>query len=69
MDNLKQGAEGDLVKALQADLNKGCNAGLKEDGIFGPLTDAAVRKFQADAGLSVDGVVGADTRSELAKAL
>jgi DNA invertase Pin-like site-specific DNA recombinase/peptidoglycan hydrolase-like protein with peptidoglycan-binding domain len=32
------------------------------DGRYGPLTAAAVRRLQADYGLSVDGVVGAKTR-------
>ena len=31
------------------------------DGIFGPRTERAVLAFQADKGLSIDGVVGNET--------
>jgi peptidoglycan hydrolase-like protein with peptidoglycan-binding domain len=31
------------------------------DGIFGPLTEAAVKNYQADYSLQVDGVVGRQT--------
>lgn len=39
------------------------------DGVAGTRTRAAVRAFQADAGLVADGVVGALTRAALARAL
>ena len=35
------------------------------DGIFGPETERAVRAFQSENGLSVDGIVGANTWSAL----
>ncbi len=43
----------------QALVNKGYN--LDVDGVFGVGTEQAVRKFQADRGLDVDGVVGRET--------
>src|SRR5689334_20407342 len=48
---------GDDVRALQARLNLlGFNAG-RTDGIFGDRTDRAVRDFQRNVGLPVDGIV------------
>ena len=56
---LKLGSRGNEVKVLQEKLN------LKADGIFGPLTEEAVKDFQRSNGLKVDGIVGANTLSKL----
>jgi len=56
---LRKGDRGADVVALQTAL------GVRPDGDFGPATDAAVRLFQADRGLVVDGMVGAMTRVAL----
>lgn len=52
---LKKGSTGQEVKDLQKVLN--CAV----DGIFGPITEEAVRQFQEDNGLQVDGIVGPKT--------
>ncbi len=54
---------GDDVRELQFYLNRlGFNAG-REDGIFGQDTDRALRAFQHDMGLPVDGIAGTSTIS------
>ncbi|WP_287287076.1 peptidoglycan-binding protein [Okeania sp. SIO2B9] len=35
------------------------------DSVFGPQTDAAIKKFQQQNWLVVDGIVGSATRSAL----
>jgi N-acetylmuramoyl-L-alanine amidase len=51
---------GDDVRELQRRLNRlGFDAGTI-DGVFGPQTEEAVREFQANAGLRVDGIVGTE---------
>jgi peptidoglycan hydrolase-like protein with peptidoglycan-binding domain len=56
---LRVGSQGDLVAHVQTEL------GVASDGIFGPQTDAAVRKYQLSSGLDVDGIVGLATWSSL----
>lgn len=64
---LKKGSTGEYVKLLQSILvEKGYDPkGI--DGIFGPGCLAAVKKFQADNGLAVDGCVGPKTWAALTK--
>jgi peptidoglycan hydrolase-like protein with peptidoglycan-binding domain len=62
---LLDGKQGSRVLVLQRLLNA-TGAGLEADGIFGPNTDAAVRTFQQNNGLSVDGIVGDETWPVLA---
>lgn len=57
---LARGSNGGEVAQLQNLLNQ-FGAGLDVDGDFGPMTEAAVRNFQASHGLDVDGIVGPQT--------
>jgi hypothetical protein len=61
---LGQGATGLDVRELQAYLNGHFDA-VAVDGAFGPLTGAAVRRFQSKARIAVDGLVGPITRNAL----
>ena len=54
MTVLKKGSRGDDVKQLQELL------GINQDGIFGPNTEAALKTFQKDNGLTEDGQVIVD---------
>ena len=62
---LKYGASGEITKLIQEKLvSLGYNTnGI--DGIFGNGTLEAVRSFQANNGLEVDGIVGHNTISRL----
>ena len=61
---LKVNSTGNDVKLLQTSLNsKGYK--LTADGIFGPLTLAAVKNYQSKNGLKVDGLVGPATLAKL----
>lgn len=59
MKTIKKGSRGDDVATLQRKLN------LIADGIFGPITDEAVRDFQRNHNLIVDGIVGPKTWAAL----
>lgn len=63
---LKQGAKGKMVKILQMLLTDANSVYACEvDGSFGPATDRAVRLFQKNKGLAVDGSVGPKTWDKL----
>lgn len=56
--------QGEDVRHVQEALKKvGIN--IEPDGFFGRDTDSAVRQFQKQQELTVDGIVGAQTRKEL----
>lgn len=56
---LERGSRGHYVKVVQRKL------GITVDGIFGPVTEAAVKRFQGRQGLAVDGIVGPNTWAAL----
>ena len=65
--NIKQGAKGNAVKAIQYALNKlgyGNSGTSSVDGIFGSNTAKAVRAFQKAMGIKQDGIVGKNTREK-----
>jgi peptidoglycan hydrolase-like protein with peptidoglycan-binding domain len=61
---VRQGDQQHPVKTLQY-LLRARGRNLTVDGIFGPKTDAAVRAFQQQRALAVDGIVGRNTWSAL----
>ncbi len=56
---LKVGSTGAAVEAVQERLR------VPADGIYGPVTERAVRDFQSRSGILIDGVVGPVTWTEL----
>lgn len=62
--NIKKGSRGNDVRWLQCALTQR-GYRLVCDGIFGAKTDEAVRAFQADNDLIIDGIVGKLTRAKL----
>lgn len=59
MMTYKKGDKGEIVKQIQRALH------LLPDGIFGKITEEAVRAFQSENGLKVDGIVGPATLAKL----
>lgn len=55
METIKKGSKCAAVKILQSALH------LSQDGIFGSITEEAVRDFQRNNGLKDDGIVGETT--------
>ncbi len=66
---LKKGSSGPNVTNLQDILTKLGYALGTVDGIFGSMTENAVRSFQADAGIAVDGIAGPQTWGAIHKAI
>ena len=52
---VRKGAKGNITRWIQEEFN------IDADGIFGDLTEEAVKNFQRTRGLLVDGVVGKET--------
>lgn len=65
LPTLRLGSQGEDVKYLQNLLNYIYGPELNIDGIFGTKTETAVKKFQKDYGLAVDGIVGRNTWNKL----
>ena len=61
---LRRGMRGEDVKRIQREIGM---PAAEQDGIFGPKTERAVRAFQQNSGIQVDGVVGRQTQSAILK--
>ncbi len=66
---LRLGSQGNMVSTLQSMLAEAGFNPRGVDGIFGPNTEAAVKRFQASRGLVRDGIVGPTTWAALSAAL
>ncbi len=62
---MRLGDRGWDVAALQFLLQRAGHGPGRADGLFGPLTDAAVKRAQAAAGIAADGLAGPTTLSAL----
>ncbi|WP_349409406.1 C40 family peptidase [Pseudalkalibacillus sp. SCS-8] len=64
---LEIGDRGQEVEMLQTELEKLGYYTYNLDGIFGPITEQAVEDFQADKGLTTDGIAGPKTLEALSE--
>src|SRR5689334_1566691 len=55
----------DAVRTLQQRLRRLGDVPGPIDGLYGPLTEGAVRRFQQRRGLAADGIVGRQTKRSL----
>lgn len=62
---IRKGSTGNPVRRAQKRLTLGGYDTDGVDGVFGAGTEAAVRRFQGDRGLIVDGIVGPRTWAEI----
>lgn len=62
---LRMGSSGPAVELLQLALNRAGFGELETDGVFGPLTDRALRRFQSAHELVADGIAGRETHRAL----
>ncbi len=62
---IRRGSTGNPVRRAQKRLTLGGYDTGGVDGVFGANTEAAVRRFQGDRALTVDGVVGPRTWDEI----
>lgn len=65
MGMLSKGSKGEEVRKLQTALNR-AGSNLTIDGVYGSKTEQAVRNFQEDNGLKMDGICGNATWEALA---
>lgn len=62
---LRQGESNENVRKLQRILIQLDFFDGVADGVFGPLTDLALRDFQRSKGITIDGIYGSETRNAL----
>jgi hypothetical protein len=64
-DALKKGSEGEEVSKLQSQLKEKGYFSDEVTGYFGSITEDAVKRFQTENELTVDGIVGTETGKTL----